>query len=150
MTLPAKYAHLDAALMGVNVDSRNGLFALDHADQWKDGYTCVPILTRVLVDMMDIAGTCRLKLCCEDSNKHAQKEAEYTLQDRCNRDGGGANCTQAVSHNCPNALKLGFNMLDVLKWYKGGCGLINESYTNLYVAEGTGNITATTGSRAYG
>ncbi|DBB06691.1 TPA: hypothetical protein ACH3X1_012198 [Trebouxia sp. C0004] len=77
-------------------------------------------------------------------------KAEYTLQDRCNRDGGGANCTQAVSHNCPNALKLGFNMLDVLKWYKGGCGLINESYTNLYVAEGTGNITATTGSRAYG
>lgn len=33
----------------------DGLFALDHADyQRKNGCTCVPILTRVLVDMMDM------------------------------------------------------------------------------------------------
>lgn len=36
-------------------------------------------------------------------------------------------------------------MLDVLKWYRGSSGLTNESYTNLYVAEGTGSITTTTG-----
>lgn len=50
-----------------------------------------------------------------------------------------------VCKGCPNAVRIGFSMLDVLKWFKGSLELTSKSYTNLYIAEGTGDITETTG-----
>ena len=53
---------------------------------------------------------------------------------------------RAAFRGCPNAFRLGTNMLDVLKWFKDGGNLTSDLYTNLYVAEGTGEVTKTAGA----
>ena len=50
-----------------------------------------------------------------------------------------------VCKGCTNAVRIGCSMLDVRKWFKDNLELTSESYTNFCIAQGTGDITVTSG-----